>query len=269
MKKITSFLIALIVAVGLVLSPSSIKVNAATTDTTWKMLVIINPNVQVDIQGNRYVASIHEPEITKLKSVVGRIPNTVKEWSNNTVNVDVDVVVDYPGLTTMSKWTDDGYWVSPTDVKGKIDVHAPKGKYDSIITIYRTDDMYGNVSVPSGPYWGLGMGPTDDANGATYAAVRLFDSDHSLWYFDPRNAEYPEEVFIHEWLHGVEQTLAQKGYAGPWTHDAEEYGYTTNNRGSWNSWYRDLMQGNITDPATGKKIGITPDLWKIKPTTLN
>lgn len=49
MKKITSFLIALIVALGLVLSPTSIKVNAATTDTTWKMLVIINPNVQVDI----------------------------------------------------------------------------------------------------------------------------------------------------------------------------------------------------------------------------
>jgi hypothetical protein len=122
--------------------------------------------------------------------------------------------------------------------------------------------------------WGCTIGPTRDAGGAGYSSIV---SDR--WEPD-RDRLFPEEGFVHEWLHQVEamyrtagvpvhhlpdlhdvadRTSAREPSLAPYGRGYVDYEHET---GTWQPWYRDLMTGTVGPKGLERSpVGLTPDRW--------
>lgn len=104
-----------------------------------------------------------------------------------------------------------------------------------------------------------------DLYGIGYSNIRLPNSSSSYIYtYDPYVNTFPEEVFIHEFLHSLERILQERGYNIPALHDYEKYGYTEQRLIGLKNWYQDYMNCNIrTD--NGELIGLDKSVYTITP----
>lgn len=104
-----------------------------------------------------------------------------------------------------------------------------------------------------------------DLHGIGYSNIRLPNDQKSYIYtYDSRINTFPEEVFVHEFLHSLERILMEYGYDIPQLHDNEKYGYKEQRLVGLKQWYKDYMTCNITT-SNGKKIGLDPIVYNLKP----
>ena len=104
-----------------------------------------------------------------------------------------------------------------------------------------------------------------DLNGIGYSNIRLPNSKSSYIYtYDSYINTYPEEVFIHEFLHSLERILKERNYDIPNLHDYEQYGYKEERLIGLKNWYRDYMTRNIKT-NNGDKTGLNEDVYTLTP----
>ena len=65
-----------------------------------------------------------------------------------------------------------------------------------------------------------------DYYGIGFSNIRLPNDSRSYIYkYNSRINTFPEEVFLHEFLHSLERNAQEYGYDRPELHDYEKYGY--------------------------------------------
>lgn len=102
-------------------------------------------------------------------------------------------------------------------------------------------------------YWGIG-----------YSNIRLPDSAKNYAYKYSYNYNtFPEEVYIHEFLHTLERNSEEYGYDVPDLHDYEKYGYSEDRLEGQKAWYIDYMNQEIE--YNGEKIGLPAEIYTYKP----
>lgn len=74
---------------------------------------------------------------------------------------------------------------------------------------------------------------------------------------------FPEEVFVHEFLHSLERQLNERNYKIPELHSYTKYGYSNSSLEGLKSWYEAYMQKKIK--TTSGYIGLDSDVYTIKP----
>ena len=85
-----------------------------------------------------------------------------------------------------------------------------------------------------------------DYYGIGYSNIRLPNSSKSYMYkYDSKINTFPEEVFMHEFLHSLERTAEEYGYTIPALHDYEKYGYKNQDLTGLKDWYKDYINNNI------------------------
>jgi hypothetical protein len=103
-----------------------------------------------------------------------------------------------------------------------------------------------------------------DYYGIGYSNIRLPNSSKSYMYkYDSRINTFPEEVFLHEFLHSLERTSQEYGYQIPELHDYEKYGYESQNLTGLKDWYQDYMNKNIK--SSEGLIGLSEEVYNLKP----
>lgn len=103
-----------------------------------------------------------------------------------------------------------------------------------------------------------------DYYGIGYSNIRLPNSSKSYIYkYDSRVNTFPEEVFLHEFLHSLERTAEEYGYIIPALHDNEKYGYKNQNIIGLKNWYIDYM--NKTIKTSNGNIGLPAEVYTLKP----
>ncbi len=103
-----------------------------------------------------------------------------------------------------------------------------------------------------------------DYYGIGYSNIRLPNDSKSYTYkYNARINTFPEEVFLHEFLHSLERNAKEYGYEIPELHDYEKYGYENEALIGQKKWYIDYMNRNIM--ATGGRIGLPPEIYTLKP----
>ena len=103
-----------------------------------------------------------------------------------------------------------------------------------------------------------------DLHGIGYSNIRLPNDQNSYIYtYDSRANTFPEEVFIHEFLHSLERTLTEYEYDIPQLHDNEKYGYKEQRLVGLKQWYKDYMNKNIE--TSNGKIGLPEEIYSLKP----
>ena len=110
---------------------------------------------------------------------------------------------------------------------------------------------------------GLDFGSMD-YYGIGYSNIRLPNSSQNYIYrYNTKINTFPEEVFLHEFLHSLERTSEEYGYEIPALHDYEKYGYKSQSVVGLKQWYIDYMNKKIKT-ANGN-IGLPNEIYKLKP----
>lgn len=95
-----------------------------------------------------------------------------------------------------------------------------------------------------------------------FSNIRLPDNQNSYIYtYTPYNT-FPEEVFVHEFLHTLERNEIENGNDIIKLHDYKKYGYEESDTEGLKQWYTDYMQNKIEG---GKNKGLTDFAFKSKP----
>ena len=100
--------------------------------------------------------------------------------------------------------------------------------------------------------------------GLGYSNIRLPDDNNTYLYkYDVRANTFPEEVFIHEFLHTLERNAEEYGYYRPVLHNYEQYNYHPEALVNLKKWYQDYMNKEIKTQAG--YVGLPTQVYTIKP----
>ena len=103
-----------------------------------------------------------------------------------------------------------------------------------------------------------------DYYGIGYSNIRLPNSSKSYMYkYDSKIYTFPEEVFMHEFLHSLERTAEEYGYTIPALHDYEKYGYKNQDLTGLKYWYKDYINNNIK--TSSGYTGLPEKVFTLKP----
>ena len=103
-----------------------------------------------------------------------------------------------------------------------------------------------------------------DYYGIGFSNIRLPNEEKSYIYKYKRGVnQFPEEVFLHEFLHTLERNAKEYGYERPELHDYEKYGYKNEKLYGQEKWYKDYMNKNIE--TSNGKIGLPEEIYSLKP----
>ena len=104
-----------------------------------------------------------------------------------------------------------------------------------------------------------------DYYGVGFSNIRLQnDRNNYIYKYNSNVNTFPEEVFVHEFLHSLERDLIENGYKIPALHDSDKYGYENQPKVGLRKWYGDYMTKNIVDGFTGTKVGLDNIVYKLK-----
>ena len=104
-----------------------------------------------------------------------------------------------------------------------------------------------------------------DLYGIGYSNIRLpNDKSSYIYIYDPQINTFPEEVFVHEFLHSLERILKERNYEIPNLHDYEKYGYESQKLVGLREWYADYMSCNIKT-NTGNMVGLDEVVYTLTP----
>ena len=104
-----------------------------------------------------------------------------------------------------------------------------------------------------------------DLEGIGYSNIRLpNDSSSYIYTYNSDINTFPEEVFIHEYLHSLERILKERNYEIPDLHDYDIYGYKEERLIGLKKWYYDYMTCNI-NTKDGTKTGLDEIVYTLTP----
>lgn len=245
---------------------SDIHVEEGVKDETsdWNVVCFLIDNIDVNVEGKQYTYSLTQEDKDLLKDNLKRFVNTVESFSNNAMTVSYQTVEIEEPLTSLSYDQENYYYVAAKDVKPLIDDYVQKNEYDHIFIGIRMGDTLS--SIPVNEWIGLGSMRYDSIG---FSNIRMPNDlrNSTMYKYNIKNDTFPEEVFVHEFLHSLERNLTEKGYTFPALHDNEKFGYENQNKTGLKEWYRDYMRCNIDSNAG--KTGLDQIVYKTKPIQLS
>lgn len=231
-------------------------------NTNWNMACFIFKNIDVEINEQQVNLSMNLRDIDIMKENMERFKNSSAELSKNAMTVTYDIYEIEEPITSLTYSDKFGYYVGADNVKDIIYDYIKKEEYDYIFTIVRLGNEDEKIEIPTYDWIGLGG---MDLEGIGYSNIRLPNNDRNYVYtYDYKINIFPEEVYIHEFLHTLERISKEAGYDVPELHSYNQYGYEEKNLTGLKAWYRDYMQCNIVGEQ-GEYIGINPIIYEFKP----
>lgn len=237
-----------------------VEKGAKDSSNNWNVACFMINNIDVKVEGKHYTYSLTTEDKELLETNLQRYANTCEIFSNGLMTVSYETIeIDKP-LTSLSYDEDNYYYIAPRDVKNLIDSYVKENEFDHIFVGIRMGDKNGGV--PVNEWIGLGSMRYDSIG---FSDIRMPNdlANSTMYKYNIKNDTFPEEVFVHEFLHSLERNLVEKGYVFPALHDNEKFGYKSQSVSGLKEWYKDYMMCNI-DSNKGK-TGLAPIVYKTKP----
>lgn len=223
----------------------------------WKFACFIFDTVNATVNGENINYTLSQNDISDIKNTIRRFESSVKAMSNGLMtSAQCDTYQISTPITELTYDETYRYYVDSSSVEPQIKEYMNGNNYDYVFIIFKLDDKQVKdwVGLGAMEYYGLG-----------YSNIRLLNKENNYLYrYNARINRFPEEVFIHEFLHTYEKTLQEYGYKVPNLHDHLKYGYTNQGTEGLKQWYADYMTCNIK--TEDENIGLDPIVYTIKPT---
>ena len=199
--------------------------------------------------------------MTDIRNTIERFENSCNQLSEGKMTADCDIYEIQEPITSLSYDDEFGYYVAPEDVEKQIKDVINQHNYDHIFVVVRLGNEEYEDDIEIKDWIGLGG---MDYYGIGFSNIRLPNSSKSYIYkYDSRVNQFPEEVFLHEFLHSLERTAKEYGYTIPALHDYKEYGYENEYLVGQREWYKDYMNQEIY--TSNGYIGLPKEIYTLKP----
>lgn len=248
-------------------SDFKVESGMASTSTNWNVACFIFTNIDVTVnannENNHVKVSMTQTDIQDIKDDMERFKNSCRELSGRQMTVTYDCYTIESPVTSLSYDEDNAYFVGPENVADLIKPYLQQEEYEHIFVAVRLGDALHKKDIKVNDWIGLGG---MDYLGIGFSNIRLPNENNNYIYkYNERVNTFPEEVFIHEFLHTLERNIQEYGYTIPALHDYEKYGYKDERLTGQKNWYQDYMRKNIDD-GNGNKIGLDSVVYQLKPT---
>ena len=247
-------------------SDISIESGVSDKSSTWNFLCLVfdRTNVDLNINGEdrNFDLTLYQADIEDMKSCMARFRNSMNDLSKGKMSVEYDMFEVKTPITSMSYDDENGFYVSPYDVRNVIDEYIKMGKYDHIFIAFRTGDINKRSEIPVNDW--IGLGGMEYRN-VGFSNIRLPNSESNYIYkYDANRCQFPEEVFVHEFLHTLERNAEENGYERPELHSYTNYAYQSQRLTGLRDWYADYMNKEIRS-SKGTYVGLPEEVFTIKP----
>lgn len=227
----------------------------------WNVACFIFKNTDVNIDNKEYKFQIDQDEIKLMENDMQRFKNTCEEFSEEKMKVNYEIIQIEEPITSISYDQENEYYINPTDVEHIIQDYVEKNEYDHIFAVIKLGDLSKNLEIPVNDWIGLGGMEYQNIG---FSNIRLPNDKNSYMYrYGYYVNRFPEEVFLHEFLHSLEKNATDFGYIVPALHDSSKYGYESEMYFSLKNWYKDYMQKKIS--YQGSYIGLPEEIYSKKP----
>lgn len=238
-------------------SDFTLEEGAQGDSNTWNFgcFILDYANVEIDNSQRNYVMTEQEKSIVNID--MKRLQSSIKEMSNNQMEIEYDIIEIKEPLTTLSYDKENGYYINEKDVYQLIDSYVQEKEYDHIFVctnlpleseLTHDKDICEWVGLGNMLYLGKG-----------FSNIRIIINDYSY----SSNNTFPEEVFLHEFLHTLERNSKEYGYTVPALHNYEFYNYENDRTDRLRKWYIAYMNGII--PTDEGYIGLPSKIYTLKP----
>ncbi len=237
----------------------------SSSSNVWNMVCFIFPSIDVNVKVNGKEENVNlkmsDDDIYTVQTNLNRFKSSIKEISNNKIKINYDEYIISEPIKNISYDEENAYYISANDVYEYINSYVEEKEYDHIYIAFRmADKQSGNVTLTSD--W-IGLGGMD-YYGIGFSNIRMPDDNKNLVYkFNYKVNTFPEEVFIHEFLHTLEQNAKEYNYEIPELHDYAQYGYTEDSKQGLKKWYIDYM--NKTINYNGTNVGLPTEIYTCRP----
>lgn len=208
-------------------------------------------------------ALITERNREDVQDDMSRLQRTMKEISRGKMTMTYDILTIKEPIKTLTYDEENGYYIDAIDVVESIEPYLEKTEYDHLFFVSPFGEV--NKKEETGlPLW-VGLGGMDYL-GIGYSNIRLTsaENDYTLRY-DTRINTFPEEVFLHEFLHTLERNAKEYGYEEiPALHSYTQYGYEDKEFIGLYAWYQDYMNQEIKE-ENGTRIGLPKEVYISRP----
>lgn len=242
-------------------SDFTIESGYQSEDNHWNFACLVFTNTDVTLENKEIKLSMTTTDVADMRQNMSRFRTSCEELSNGKMNVDYDFITIQEPIKSLSYDNENGYYVGPENIEGVLERYVSQKNYDHIFVCLRLGDNEHPKDIAVYDWIGLGG---MDYLGIGFSNIRLPNSDRNYTYkYDSRVNTFPEEVFIHEFLHSLERNSEEYGFERPELHDYEKYGYEEENLNGLKKWYRDYM--NKTIKTSSGYIGLDPKVYILKP----
>lgn len=233
-------------------------------DNEWKFVCFIFNNVQAKLDNGIEVnEKIETTELSALNKSYRLFESTLASLSENKIKANCDIIEINEPITTLSYEKQNGYYIGENDVYEILNPYLQKNEYDHIFVSAKLPDQ-ADLGNPYATNW-IGLGGMTFA-GKGFSNIRILNDGVNFEY--SVYSDFPQEVFLHEFLHTLERNSEEYGYTIPALHDNEKYGYKDDRNTRLKKWYIDYMNKGIKD-ATGEYIGLPEEVFTYKPSKLS
>lgn len=236
-----------------------------STDTHWNFACFIFTNTDVMIEKNgtknEIKLAMNATDVSDMRQNMARFKTSCEELSKGKMSASYDLITIQQPITTLSYDEENGYYVGPENIQNMIEPYIARKNYDHIFICLRLGDNEHQKDIPVNDWIGLGG---MDYLGIGFSNIRLPNSNRSYTYkYDSSVNTFPEEVFIHEFLHSLERDAKEYGFERPELHDYKKYGYQEDRLNGQKKWYEDYMNQNIK--TNSGYVGLDSKVYQLQP----
>lgn len=226
-------------------------------DSKWNIACFVFKNTNVNMLDMNYKYTMSEEDIEQIKSCMERFKNSCDEMSNGKMTVSYKIIEIDQSISELSFDKDNGYYIDAKNISKQINKYLDEEKFDHIFVCARFNDE--NSCIPNKNWIGLG---SMEYRGIGFSNIRMpTDSKNEKFVYNSKTNIFPEEVFIHEFIHTLEKNAKKFGYEVPSLHDNNKYGYREDDTNGLYNWYKAYMTKTIDEEHTG----LDEAIYKLKP----
>ena len=244
---------------------SDIKLEKGEVENTkiWNFGMFVFKNLDVVIDGKEYKEEMTEDDLELIRQDIDNFRSSIKSMSANKIDPKIDIIYVEEPITEVSLDKTNGYYIDMYDVYDLIFAHIDEYKFDHAYFIFKSDDLNKeNENKTSEVDW-VGLGGMF-YNDLGYSNIRLpknYEQGRHMFIYDRNVNTFPEEVFVHEFLHSLEQASSKLGEEYPSIHSYEEFGYKNDNISKLKKWYTDFLNKEITNESIDEFYGLDKSVY--------
>lgn len=233
--------------------------------TNWNFGMFIFNEVKIALKDKAVYEIMNDEDRALLKQDIDNFKSSIEKMTRGKINANIITkYIDEP-ITNISIDEENGYYIDVYDVYELIKEELHSYDYDHIFFIFKSDDLNkDNPNKKSEVDW-VGLGGMY-YNSIGYSNIRLpitYEHGRHMFIYDRNRNTFPEEVFVHEFLHSLETVCKEEEISYPSIHDYSNFGYQNNTKSKLKTWYTDFLNMEITNEFTDEFYGLEEEVYSL------